>query len=177
VRAREREVVEPDDVRDGEAAYKLHTVGGRPSIIAMMVSKRKWLPLNAAVRNAVWAYPRLVSPRFAGAPAIVETTRSHEMPDFSSLPEGADVEVQLYGGAVVLALGGERRRVYVERFVHRTYPSEAEACEAFLSLWREVSPLESAAEVANVAREWYERQGEPPECEDGTRVSRRRPGR
>jgi hypothetical protein len=142
----------------------------------MMAWKGKRLALNAAARNAVWAYPRLAPPRFAAAPAIVETTRSHEMPNFSSLPEGADVEVHLYGGAVTLALGGERRRVYVERFVHRIYPSEAEAREAFLSLWREVSLLESAAEVAEAARGWYERQEEPPGCEDDACVSRKQPG-
>ena len=38
-------------------------------------------------------------PRFAGAPAVIETTRSYEMPDVIALPGGADVRVEFYGGA------------------------------------------------------------------------------
>jgi hypothetical protein len=52
------------------------------------------LPINSAARNCVWAYPRTVPPRFAGAPAVVEMTRSHEMPDVLALPEDADVAVE-----------------------------------------------------------------------------------
>jgi hypothetical protein len=81
------------------------------------------LPINSAGRNAVWAYPRAVTPRFAGAPVIFEMTRSHERPDVFSLPEGSDVTVELYGGACSLWLDGERRRVHLRRFDHVTFTS------------------------------------------------------
>jgi hypothetical protein len=123
-----------------------------------MTSKRKNLAINAAARNAVWVYPRLVPPRFTGAPILVETTRAHEMPDFSVLPEGSDVAVELYGGAVTLRLRGDLLRVYVERFTYQTFVSEKSARAAFLSLWREVERMESVIEIEQAAREWYERQ-------------------
>ena len=57
------------------------------------------LPINVAARNCVWAYPCRISLRFRGAPTVLETTRSHEMPDVLALPEGTDVSVEFYGGA------------------------------------------------------------------------------
>ena len=71
---------------------------------------RKPRPINSAARHSVWVYDGLTEPRFAGAPAVVEARRSHEMPDLNSLPEGADVAVELYGGAVTLRLDGAQRR-------------------------------------------------------------------
>jgi phosphoenolpyruvate synthase/pyruvate phosphate dikinase len=44
----------------------------------------KELPINCAVRNCVWIYPRATPPRFAGAPVVVEIARSHDRPDFFS---------------------------------------------------------------------------------------------
>lgn len=41
------------------------------------------------VRYAVRAYPRVAPPPFPGAPAIVETTRSYQMPDLDVLPAGS----------------------------------------------------------------------------------------
>jgi hypothetical protein len=58
----------------------------------------------------VWIYDDIVEPRFAGAPAIVESKRSYEMPDFNFLLEGADIAVKLYGGAITLRLDGAQRR-------------------------------------------------------------------
>lgn len=117
------------------------------------------LPINAAARNCVWAYPHTVPPRFVGAPAVIETTRSHEMPDVLALPEGADVSVEFYGGAYSFWLDGEKRRVYVRRFDYVSFASEEEARHAFLTLWREVEGLESAAEVERAAGEWLESRG------------------
>jgi hypothetical protein len=84
-----------------------------------------------------------MAPRFAGAPALVETTRSHEMPDVASLPEGADVAVEFYGGAYSFRLDGQRQRVYIRKFDYASFTSEEEARYAFLTLWREVERLES----------------------------------
>ncbi len=117
------------------------------------------LPINAAARNCVWAYPHTVPPRFAGAPAVVEVTRSHEMPDVLALPAGADVSVEFYGGAYSVWLDGERRRVYVRRFEYASFASEEEARYAFLTLWREVEGLDSAGEVERAAGDWLERRG------------------
>src|SRR5918997_5102599 len=100
--------------------------------------KAKELPINCAARNAVWVYPRVAPPRFPGAPAIVETTRSYQMPDISALPDGADVAVELYGGACALRLDGENHRVYVSRFHYAGFDSQEEARQAFLDLWRAV---------------------------------------
>ena len=118
----------------------------------------KTLPINSAARNALWVYDALVAPRFDGAPAIVEPKRSYEMPDFSSLPEGADIAVELYGGAITLRLDGAQRRVYIRRFEFVSFTSDEEARHKFLTLWREVEALDSAAEVERAADEWLERR-------------------
>ena len=116
----------------------------------------KELPINCAARNSVWVYPQEVQPRFPGAPVIFEMTRSHERPDVFALPAGADVTVDLYGGACSLWLDGERRRVHIRRFDHVTFPSEEEARHAFMRLWREVEMLESPAEIELAAERWQE---------------------
>src|SRR5215210_657688 len=116
------------------------------------------LPINSAVRNAVWVYDAIVEPRFIGAPAIVEPRRSDKMPDFNSLPVGADIAVELYGGAVTLRLDGAQRRVYIRRFEFVSFSSDEEARHRFLTLWREVESLDSAAEVERAADEWLERR-------------------
>ena len=118
----------------------------------------KTLPINSAARNAVWVYDSLAEPRFSGEPAIVEPRRSYEMPDFGSLPEGADIAVELYGGAVTLRLDGAQRRVYIRRFEYVTFSSEEEARHRFLTLWREVEALDSIAEVERAADEWLGRR-------------------
>lgn len=124
----------------------------------MTESKSKTLPLNCAARNAVWVYPAVAAPRFAGAPAIVETKRSYEMPDFNSLPAGADIAVELYGGALILRLDGAQRRIYIRRFEFVSSASDEEARHRFLTLWREVEALDSAAEVERAAEEWLRRR-------------------
>ncbi len=58
------------------------------------------LHFTAAARNAVWTFPREAPARFAGAPTIIEQTRSHDAPEFDRLPEGSDVSVELYGAPV-----------------------------------------------------------------------------
>jgi hypothetical protein len=118
----------------------------------------KTLPINSAARNAVWVYDSLAEPRFNGAPVIVEQRRSYEMPDFGSLPEGADITVELYGGAVTLRLDGAQRRIYVRRFEFVSFASDDEARHRFLTLWREVESLDSAVEVERAAEEWLERR-------------------
>jgi hypothetical protein len=115
----------------------------------------KSIPINCAGRNAVWTFPRVSPPRFPDAPAVVEITRSHEMPDVVALPEGADAAVEFYGGAYSFRLDGGRRRVYVSRFEYASFTSEEEARHPLLTLWREVGRLESAAEVERAA-EWLE---------------------
>lgn len=116
------------------------------------------LPINSASRNALWIYDALAEPRFAGAPAIVEPKRSYEMPDFNSLPEGADIAVKLYAGAVTLRLDGAQRRVYIRKFEYVSFTSDEEARHRFLTLWREVEALDAIAEVERVAEEWLERR-------------------
>ena len=118
----------------------------------------KTLPINSAARNAMWVYDALVAPRFDGAPAIVEPKRSYEMPDFGSLPEGADIAVELYGGAITLRLDGAQRRVYIRRYEFVSFASDEEARHRFLTLWREVEALDSAADVERAADEWLERR-------------------
>jgi len=118
--------------------------------------KMRELPINCAARNSVWVYPKAVPPRFAGAPVISEQTRSHERPDVFSLPEGADVTVELYGGACSLWLDGGRQRVHVRRFDFVPFPSEEEARHAFMRLWRELEMLESAAAVELAVDRWLE---------------------
>lgn len=103
-------------------------------------------------------YDSLAEPRFVGAPAIVEPRRSYEMPDFRSLPEGADIAVELYGGTVTLRLDGAQRRIYVRRFEFVSFASDEEARHRFLTLWREVEVLDSVAEVERAAEEWLERR-------------------
>jgi hypothetical protein len=129
-----------------------------PAAIIKEAMGMKELPLNCAARNSVWVYPRAAPPRFAGAPVIFEIAHSHERPDLFSLPEGSDVTVELYCGAVVLRLEGERRRVHIRRFDHVTFPTEEEARHAFMRLWREVELLESAAHIELTAEHWLEEQ-------------------
>ncbi len=116
------------------------------------------LPINSAARNALWIYDAIVEPRFIGAPAVVEPKRSYEMPEFNSLPEGADIAVELYGGTVTLRLDGAQRRVYIRRFEFVSFSSDEEARHRFLTLWREVEALDSAAEVERAADEWLEKR-------------------
>jgi hypothetical protein len=114
------------------------------------------LPINSAARNALWIYDAIVEPRFIGAPAVVEPKRSYEMPEFNSLPEGADIAVELYNGAITLRLDGAQRRIYIRRFEFVSFSSDEEARHRFLTLWREVEALDSAAEVERAADEWFE---------------------
>lgn len=125
----------------------------------MPMPKAKELPINCAARNAVWIYPKVAPPRFSGAPAIAETTRSYRMPDISALPENADVTVELYGRACALWIDGENNRVYVRRFHYAKFNSQVEVRRAFLGLWRDVERLGSAEEVESAAERWLERQG------------------
>lgn len=117
---------------------------------------KKSLSITCAARNAIWIYPQVVTPRFRGAPAIVETTRSLAMPDLETLPEGADVAVELYGKAILLSLDGLSNRVYTEQFDYVSFPSTEEARAAFSSLWRAVERLDSPGEVAEAVIAWRE---------------------
>lgn len=116
------------------------------------------LPINSAMRNALWVYDSIVEPRFSGAPAVVESKRSYEMPDFNSLPISADIAVELYGGAITLRLDGAQRRIYIRRFEFVSFASDEEARHRFLTLWREVESLDSTAEVERAADEWLEKR-------------------
>jgi hypothetical protein len=116
------------------------------------------LPINSAARNALWIYDAIVEPRFIGAPAVVELKRSYEMPEFNSLPERADIAVELYNGAITLRLDGAQRRIYIRRFEYVSFSSDEEARHRFLTLWREVEALDSAAEVERAADEWFEKR-------------------
>jgi hypothetical protein len=80
------------------------------------------------------------------------------MPDVLALPEGADVSVEFYGGAYTVWLDGQKRRIYVRRFEYVSFASGEEARHAFLTLWRKVEKLESAAEVERAAGQWLERR-------------------
>jgi hypothetical protein len=113
-------------------------------------------PINSVARNAVWSYPQATLPRFPGAPAIIETTRSYEPPDMTALPDGADIGVELYGGAVKFHLDGERRRIYVARFEYVSFISQREARAALASLWRQLKRLDTIADVEETIRRWYE---------------------
>jgi hypothetical protein len=124
----------------------------------MAKSNSKTVPINCAARNAVWVYTGVAEPRFAGAPAIVEPKRSYEMPDFNSLSEGADIAVELYGGAVTLRLDGAQRRVYIRKFEFVSFKSDEEARHRFLTLWREIETLDSVADVERAADEWLEKR-------------------
>jgi hypothetical protein len=114
-------------------------------------------PINSAACNAVWIHDTLVEPRFADAPTLVEKRRIHEMPDFNSLPEAADIAVELYGGAITLRLDGGSHRVSIRRFEYVSFPTDEEARYGFLTLWREVETLESVVEVERIAEEWLEK--------------------
>lgn len=46
-------------------------------------------------------------------------------PDVFTLPEGADVTVELYGGACSLWLDGERGRVHMRRFDYLSFQTVA----------------------------------------------------
>jgi hypothetical protein len=116
------------------------------------------LPINSAARNALWIYDAVVEPRFIGAPQVIETKRSYEMPDFNSLPEGADIAVELYGGAFTLRLDGAQRRIYIRRFEYVSYTADDEARHGFLTLWREIETLDSIAVVEHAANEWLEKR-------------------
>jgi hypothetical protein len=122
------------------------------------MSQPESLPINSAARNAVWVYDAFSTPRFDGAPIIVERIRSHGMPDFSRLPESADVAVELYGGAVKFRLDGSTRRVYTGRFDYVRYHTDEEARHAFLTLWRDVELLNGSEAAERAAAEWLERQ-------------------
>lgn len=111
-------------------------------------------PFTAASRNAVWVYPRVAPPRFPNAPSIVETARAHEKPDFDSLPEGADVSVELYGGLIVFKLDGLNHRVYLERFDYLSFGNAALARYAFGLLWLAVENMNSADDVKIAAEAW-----------------------
>jgi hypothetical protein len=126
--------------------------------MSISMSQPESLPINSAARNAVWVYDAFSTPRFGGAPTIVERARSHRMPDFGKLPESADVAVELYGGAVTLRLDGATRRVYTGRFDCATYRTDEEARHAFLTLWREVERLDGSNAAEWAAAEWLERQ-------------------
>lgn len=117
---------------------------------------KKSLPITCASRNAIWIYPRAVPPRFKDAPTIMETTRTHEMPDFETLPDGADVAVELYGKAILLRLDGLSNRIYTERFEFISFHSAKEARLAFVSLWRIIEHLNSPGEISDAARAWRE---------------------
>ena len=80
------------------------------------------------------------------------------MPEFNSLPEGADIAVEIYGGAVTLRLDGAQRRVYIRRFEFVSFSSDEEARHRFLTLWREVEALDSISEVERAADEWLEKR-------------------
>lgn len=123
------------------------------------MSQPESFPINSAARNSTWVYDAFSPPRFDGAPTIVERARSHQRPDFSRLPELADVAVELYGGAVILHLDGTTRRVYTGRFDCVSYRMDEEARHAFLTLWCEIERLDSSDAVEQAAAvEWLERQ-------------------
>lgn len=115
------------------------------------------LPINCAARNAVWSYDHVVEPRFAGAPQLIEKTRAHQMPDVLALVEGADVEVELFGGVVNLRLRGDVSRIYVAKYEYVGFRDEAEARLNFLELWRDVQLLRSPQEVTKAAEGWIAR--------------------
>jgi hypothetical protein len=115
---------------------------------------KKSLPITSASRSAIWIYPRAVPPRFKGAPTIMETTRTHEMPDVEKLPEEADVAVELYGKSWLLRLDGLSNQVYTGRFESISFPDAKEARCAFASLWRTIEHLNSPDEISAAAEVW-----------------------
>ena len=64
--------------------------------------------------------------------------------------------LELFGGAVVLRLEGELRRVHIRRFDHLTFSTEEEARHAFMRLWREIEMMESVAAIELAAERWLE---------------------
>ncbi len=110
--------------------------------------------INSVLRNMVWIYQQEVSSRFPKAPSVIETLRSHEMPDLFTLPAEADVTVELYGGAVSFWLDGMRRRIYIEKHTFVEYRSYEEARFAFLELWKMIEPLDSVSLVQEAIEEW-----------------------
>ncbi len=122
------------------------------------------LPINSAERNAVWVFPKLAHSRFPGAPPIIETTRTHEIPNFNDLLDEADIMVELYGNAVSLWLDADRRRVYLRRYHYVAYPSYEAARAGFRDVWQRVRGLESITAVEVEAEKWYnEQQGREDE--------------
>jgi hypothetical protein len=144
------------------AGFKNTAACGREGVesesLKSRMEKVSNLPINSVARNALWIYPKVVPPRFEGAREIIENTRSYEMPDVKGLPEGADVTIEIYGGAVTLRLDGETRRVYVARFEWVSFPTDEAARTALLSLWETVALLDSVARVEEEAQGWKERQ-------------------
>ena len=121
---------------------------------AVAEAMKDQVPINCPARNAVWAYPKVVAGRFRGAPTIIETVRTHEMPDICSLPEGSDIAVELWGAAVLVRLDGGLHRVYIARYEWIGFPSDEDARYAFTTLWKEVELLESPEEVERAAAAW-----------------------
>ena len=64
----------------------------------------------------------------------METAISYQTPDLSALPDGADVGVELYGGACTPRLDGENRGVYAGRSHNDRFTPQEEARRAFLNL-------------------------------------------
>ncbi len=111
--------------------------------------------INSVLRNMVWVYQQEVASRFRGAPVLVETMRSHVMPNLFTLPEEADVDVELYGGAVSFWLDGMRRRIYIRKLTFIEYRTYEEARYAFLELWKMIEHLDSVSSVQEIIGEWY----------------------
>lgn len=117
------------------------------------------LPINAVGRNAMWSYDRFVAPRFPGAPTIIETTRSYEMPDIAAVPEGSDIAVELYGGVIALRLDGWLNRISIERYTWIKFANQEETRIAFLILWRSIEPLDSTDDVRLAIKRWRDEHG------------------
>ncbi len=103
----------------------------------------------------MWAYQKEVASRFAGAPKLIETVRSHEMPDLFALPSEADVCAELYGGALSVWLDGMRRRVFIGKATFVEYRTYEEARFDFLELWKMIEHLDSVASVREVIEAWH----------------------
>ncbi len=112
------------------------------------------IPINCAARNALWRYHRTVQPRFAGAPAIIEPTRSYDVPDFSTIPESSDIIIEVYGGALTIRLDGFLHRISFVRFEWVRFTTDTEARVALLELWRAIEGSESIGEAQKKAVTW-----------------------
>jgi hypothetical protein len=110
---------------------------------------------TSVARNSLWIYPRVVRSRFPNAPAIIETTRSYEAPEFAAIPEGGDVECEIYNRALSIRLDGEKNQVYIARFVYVRTDSYREALDALAELWRRIMDLDSVEEVQNEMSRWW----------------------